>query len=671
MCGIVGYYRPKPIDDLKDLYKATSLICHRGPDDEGYAVFNVETGGQWTFSGPDSPADIRQALPQITNAPATTHHLALGFRRYSIVELSSKGHQPFWNKDKTVCLTLNGEIYNYVELREELEKMGCKFESRSDTEVLLAGHLLAGNDFLKRCNGPFAIVIYNKNKQKLFFARDRIGKNPLYYTISGGNLYWASEIKSILHLAGKSSFSINDQAVYDFVRYGWRDLDHQTFWSGIKSTPQACWTEIDLKAPLQNSIITDQAKQYWQIPTKRLTPKSISFADAKNQFQELLLDAVRIRSRADAKVAFSLSGGMDSSAIVGVAAAHLQAKMTTYTVKYPGHHMDEEPYARMLYKRYPGKLEYQVHLPKNDDFWKIADEYIWLQEEPFHSPNANVFQSYFHQARTDGFKAMIIGGGGDECLAGYLDYFVPFLYFLRRQHCFGSMIKNLFLRFDKFDLDHYQPLKKIGFLFRLLLDNKTAYAHNTVVTSFFHPSGNDVTNAFFRDNTLTNRTQQRSGAPREFNELMIGYMSNWLMNYFQRNSNRSHFGVPMEPRSPFLDYRLVDLSFTLPPQYLIHNGWTKYILRKASKDVLPYQVVWRRQKAGFPFNIKEWLKNSKPIVESQILSIQDNPYISTKKIRDEYDSLINKNPLFLWRCISLCLWWKRVVQGESLNIYNK
>lgn len=667
MCGIVGYFNNhKTRTDLSELYKAVRLIAHRGPDDEGYAAFNLETNTAQKFAGPDSPAVLKAQMPDIVQNPYFPHHLAFGFRRFSIVDLSEKGHQPFWSPDGSVCLIFNGEIYNYIELQKELQKQGYSFSTACDTEVLLVGYLAWGTEVLKYCNGPIAMVLYDRRSSKLLMARDRLGKAPLYYAVHQGTLYWASEIKSILSLAGHSAFSINEQAVYDYLNYGWRDLDNTTFWNGICTLPAACWTQIDLASPPSCDQIQAGLHRYWDFPRQRLHPRQIPFAQAVGQFRELFADAVRIRARADAKVAFSLSGGLDSSSIVAAAADIADAPFRTYSIKFPGQDCDEEPYARKVYQLYPEKIDYQTYTPANQDFWQVADDFIWLQEEPFHWPSAELFQAYFRHARRQDYKVILIGTGGDELLAGYNDYFFPLLIYWRQHGRFFPMAANLFLKeqlWPKYCVR--QRMKILCALLQKHLDDLRPY----IPVSFFNAGGRQAAAPYLQGPLSAESFQKnKQKAPADFQSLAIGYMSNWLMNYWLRNSNRAHFGVPIESRAPFLDYRLVDFVFKLPPEYIVHNGWTKYILRKSMARRLPPEVSWRRLKQGMPFNTVSWFTHAKPIVETLLKNTPANPYLDAGRLLNDYDRLLMQNPFFLWRGINFCLWWKRIIHLSPLEI---
>jgi asparagine synthase (glutamine-hydrolysing) len=665
MCGLTGYFnRSNVIQSADKLYTATSLIAHRGPDDEGYVLFNLDNKESLCLSGPDSYHPIKSRFPSITEGPFFPHHLAFGFRRLSIVDLTEKGHQPFWSNDKTLCLMFNGEVYNYVEIREELKKLGYSFISSCDTEVLLAGYQAWGMDILKRCNGPLAIALLDLNKQKLFLARDRIGKNPLYFAIHQQSLYWASEIKSILSITGRSAFKINEQTIYDYLNFGWRDLDNSTSWDGIYTLQAASWTSIDINKNPTYEQIHSNLTTYWEFPSNRLTSKDISFKAASQQFTSLFQDAVRIRGLADANVAYSLSGGLDSSSIVATAANVIEKPFRTYSIKFPNQAFDEEPYARKVHEMYPEKIDYQVYVPENKDFWERADELIWLLEEPFHHPDSEQFQAYLRNARSENYKVVIVGGGGDELLCGYRNYFFPSLIHLRNNKAFLSMASNLFLR--QYIWPRYCIRERIKILYALIRHHDD-YLQKYFSVSFFNHTGQEVALPYMKDQTIKNRIRDnRINCPKDFHPLTVGFMSNWLMNYWQRNVDRAHFGVSIESRRPFLDYRLIDLVFTLPPEYILKRGWTKYLLRKSLTHWLPREVAWRRKKQGMPFNTKVWFTYAKPIIESHLRSIKSNPYFDIDTFLRDYDELLDRNPNFLWRGVSFCLWWKRVIEQQSL-----
>lgn len=665
MCGIVGYFNPvKAFERLEQLDCATRLISHRGPDDEGFAVFNLSTNSRRQYVGPDSPDLLKQQYPCITRAAVFPHHLAFGFRRFSIVDLSERGHQPFWSEDRSLCLIFNGEIYNYLELQEELRKCGRTFRTNCDTEVLLAGYQEWGMEVLKKCNGPVAMVLYDSRQRRLFMARDRIGKAPLYYAVHQGTLCWASEIKAILSMTGQSAFAINEQAVYDYINFGWRDIENNTFWQGIHTLEAACWTSLEVDKPPTYERLHAALNRYWDFPRQRLSPKDIPFKEAVACFREIFTNAVKIRARADAKVAFSLSGGLDSSSIVSVAASSLPQSFRTYSIKFPGSEFDEEPLAQLVYERYSRKIDYQIHTPTKKDFWEQANDLIWQVEEPFHYPDIEQFQAYLRNARADSYKVVLVGGGGDELLMGYYDYFFPVIKYLGDHHRFLPMVTNLFLKSSIWP--KYCVRKRLSILQRAL-SNDGGWLRQYSPFSFFNRSGKEDGSVYLKQEQFSERIVSRKNfAPQYFDERVTGYLSHWLMNYWLRNADKTYFAVPVETRRPFLDYRLVDYVLALPPEYLLNYGWTKFILRKSMQGMMPRQIVWCRKKRGMPFDSAAWFRHAKSTVQGHLNSVADNPYINVPAVMNNYDRLIHQDPALLWRTISLGLWWKRVIEKKTL-----
>ena len=221
MCGIAGYYGPaKPDRGAQGLMQMLGAIAHRGPDDQGLLFVDSTSGALLDCATARSDPRIREQLPTSEAAHGFVHDLAFAHCRYSVVDLTPAGHQPMWDAAREACVSFNGEIYNYLELREELEKSGRRFRTRSDTEVILAGYLAWGTKVFNKMNGQWALALYDSRSRTLLLSRDRLGKVPLYYATHGGRLYWASEIKAILQACGSGAFATRGQAVHDFVVEG-------------------------------------------------------------------------------------------------------------------------------------------------------------------------------------------------------------------------------------------------------------------------------------------------------------------------------------------------------------------------------------------------------------------------------------------------------------------
>lgn len=643
MCGIAGYALPNSQIEGPDLIlRMTRLLARRGPDDEGITLIRPATSTSLDLATSSTATGVMncEALGRATQMP---HGIAFGHRRFTIVDLTPGGHQPFWPRNREVCVNFNGEIYNYIELREELVALGHKFWTDSDTEVLTEAYLEWGVECFKRFNGFWALSLYDARRRAVLLSRDRIGKAPLYVARTIRGLFWASEIKSVLAATG-SIFPLREQAVIDFALNGWRDVFHETFFQGIVTFPNAAYAWIEPDG-------TYEPQTFWTVPGRRMGERQLSAPDAVETFRELLSDSLRIRRRADVPVGFELSGGSDSSALVGLA-ARTGKPLAAFTVSFAGTPSDEEPFARAVAANYPNTIDYTVLPFREENFFDQADEFVWLMEEPFHAPNLLTHQGVWQAMARAGLRVSISGAAGDELLAGYVaDYHAPYLRTFLRTGRVRSFVRE-FAR-----LSETQEEAVSGRLlraYRLIPDRFRPGSP----ARFLRPSPDPL----IRPNGL----RSSLGPSSEINHRLIDLMGHWRMNYWMRSSNKASMGVPLELRLPFLDHRVVDFAFQLPLTYLIRDGWLKWVLRKATNDVLPASVVWRRQKRGFPFPWAPWFAASKDRFFSMVGAL-DCPYVDLRLLRDGYGTIAARNPLYLWRLISIALWWKRCVRGDRLS----
>lgn len=645
MCGISGYFLTATVETSPErILRMTRVIAHRGPDDEGITLISPTSSSAIDLTTSDTAKGVpsHQSVESIQKVP---HKIAFGHRRFSIVDVSPVGHQPFWSHNRQVCVIFNGEIYNYVELRAELKKIGYVFHTDSDTEVLVQAYIEWGVECFQRFNGFWAISLYDAQKRSVLLARDRIGKAPLYVARTAEGLFWSSEIKGIFAGTDSSAFGVSEQAVYEYVLYGWRDLFHKTFYEGITTFPNAAYAWIEPDGSYQT-------QKYWELPQRRLSESDISPEEAIEKFRYLLTEAVRLRLRADVPVGLELSGGMDSSALVGLA-TQTQTNIHAFTVSFPGTDADEEPFARKVVETYRHQIEYTVLQPPQDDLFKQADSYFWLMEEPFHSPNLLSNQSIWKTMAQQGIRVSLNGAAGDEVLAGYRsDYYLPYLRYLLGR---GQVLKftKEFFPFSEHRVEHL-GIDYLRTAYHLLPRSLRRFRNSTsIIPQPIDPFIKPL------------QTETLAGASEEMHQRLIDNMGDWRMNYWMRSGNKSSMGVPVEVRAPFLDYRVVDFSFTLPLGYLIRNGWLKWILRESVKHILPSEVVWRRLKLGFPFPHSEWTAASKEQFFLMVGTL-DCPYIDLPKLHLAYSELSRRDPLYLWRIMSLALWWKKCIQGEAL-----
>ena len=638
MCGIAGIVDLSGGSIEPGVLKAMADAIHyRGPDDEGYVFIDQGTGRFANYCGPASPSTIRDTLPAIEGAaPDAAWNIGMAHRRFSIIDLSPGGHQPLFAQDRSCCVVFNGEIYNYVELREALEKLGVKFRSTSDTEVLLESYRMWDTNCFSRFNGFWALAFYDFRKRRLILSRDRLGKKPLYWTRVGSRLYFASEIKSLLRVpAIWNSRKVNEEAVWHWCVDGRRDLENSTFFDGIHSLPAACWTVVDLNFP--NNIQT-----FWEVPRKRLRERDISIPEATRLVRETLDDAVRIRLRADVPLALELSGGLDSSTMLALAARHHSGPITTYTVKFPEPQWDEEPFARSVASQY--NTDYRVLRPGIDGFWGAITAFTELQEEPYHSPNMYTSQIIWSLMRTDGTKVALTGAAGDEMFAGYSRYYWKAQIENLMHGRLGQFVDNV-VRWS----EHQHSM--------------TAIAREMVGMLGLRSLVRRVKAAI---PALDNQSIRNLSMPRRqyYNAALTAWLREEIVNtqipYWLRSGEKNYMGMPFEARTPFLDYRVVEIATRMPITYLIRHGWHKWILRKAMEDSLPADVLWRRVKMGFPFPYERFFATYRDIIDL-ILKEAQNPYINFSR---------NERLRTDWNALSFVLWYEFFI-NDNKSLFRK
>jgi asparagine synthase (glutamine-hydrolysing) len=622
----------------------TACMAHRGPDDEGMALFLPEAGNAVSLATGATARGVEGCLRReaVANLP---HRVGFGHRRFSIIDLSAGAHQPFWSSDGQVCLTFNGEVYNYVEVRRELERRGRCFRTDSDTEVFTVAYQEWGVECFHRLNGFWAISLYDSARGEVLLARDRLGKAPLYHVRTPEGLFWASELKAI-RASDTVQVAVDDAAVLNYVRFGWRDVHDRTFYRGIESFPSASYAWIRPDG-------TFVPVRYWTLPEQRRSENDIPVDDAVEDFRNVLTDAVRIRMRSDVPVGIELSGGLDSSSILALAAQQ-QGGLRTFTVSFPGTPADEEPFARKVIERYADRIEPTIFEPPADEFFAEADRFIYLMDEPFHSPNLLTNHAIWQRMARSGIRVSLNGAGGDEVLAGYpFDYHAPYLRSLLR----GGRLGRFAREFTSFS-EHRPGGFGVDYLRRLYL--------------LLPIHGRQIRNPRTRvdparDPFRAPAVSPYEGPSWEIGQRLLDNVGTWRMNYWLRSGNQSMMGVPIEVRAPFLDYRVVEQAFSLPLSYLIRDGWLKWILRRTVEPFIPEDVVWRRQKMGFPFPLQAWLGESRDAFFSMVGTGSEIPYVDLRQLRSEFEYLRSRNPEHLWRLMSLTLWWRRCVEGQPLQ----
>lgn len=428
MCAIFGLI---PYGELQSGWLAamSRLLRHRGPDDEGFALFDGRVKVQLT-GGDDTPEAVFDCKSdyaprgRIEMASKDGLRLALGHRRLSILDLSPLGHQPM-TRDGRFWIVFNGEIFNYIELRDELRGLGVQFRTESDTEVLLAAYERWGTDCLARFNGMWAFAIYDRERGELFLARDRFGVKPLYYWRSPLGLAFSSEVKAFTALPGWSS-RLNRARGWDFLALGLSDHTDETLFANVHQ----------LRGGECLSLRLSDLPAAERLPVRRwyeLKPDpqaaGLSYAEAAKTVREKLLDAVRLRLRSDVPLGSCLSGGIDSSAIV-CCVNHLLPKSSfrsaqhTFTACSHDSAYDERHFAELVADATGAEADFIY--PQPEQLFELLERITWHQDEPFNSTSIYAQWALFTAAAGAGIKVMLDGQGGDEVFAGYHMFWNPY-----------------------------------------------------------------------------------------------------------------------------------------------------------------------------------------------------------------------------------------------------
>lgn len=547
MCGIAGVISISKNIDLSVVKNMTDTIAHRGPDGEG----------QYKFE-----------------------NFAFGHRRLAIVDLSEAGHQPMHYKDR-YTITYNGEVYNHPELREELEQQGYTFYSHTDTEVIMAAYDFWGKECLNKFNGMWAFVLYDKQTNKFFIARDRFGIKPLYYFQNDDKFIFASEIKAILaHPEVKPEANL--KYLEDYLENGPKEYIKETAFNNIYRFPFAHYIESS-PAELISKL---KPIRFWSLKPN-LKKEKFSKEKAKKlaeQYYSLLSDAVKIRLRADVKVGSALSGGLDSSSIVYLVNKHLKEAgkeelQETFSSVYLDKdvaYCDESYFIDRVIVQI--KVNSNTITAKQEDVVDFHKQVISAYESP---PESTCISGIivFKKVASTPVKVTLDGQGADEQLGGYFTYLPTYLLSLNLFDFYREFMKILRLPFSS----------KALFLSFLMVHYQMLFGKKVFKKTFM---------ALKKRNIHTN-----------VNELLASDFEKSLVNLLHYSDSAS-MCYSIESRAPFMDYRLVEFLAQIPACYKIHGGWTKYIARLAFDKKLPDEVCWRKDKVGWATPEEYWFSNT-------------------------------------------------------------
>ena len=607
------------------------VVTHRGPDGSGWKVFE-------SAAGP----------------------VALGHRRLSIIDLSDAALQPMAYADDRYWIVYNGEIYNYLELRNELQAAGHRFRTRSDTEVLLAAYANWGEAALDRLVGMFAFVLWDRQAQVAFAARDHFGVKPLYLFVAPAGLALASEIKQFIGLPGFSA-RLNIARIYDFLASGIMDHTDETLFADVRQFRGGECTRIDLQHWRPGEM--PPVRRWYQI----LKPGTLEIGDreAGAQFGSLLAQSVRLQLRSDVPVGTCLSGGLDSSSIVCLMARELEGadtedKVNCVSACYDVKSVDERLFMEAVVERTRSTPHWCY--PRFEDAFAVAERISWHQDEPYGSTSIFAQWSVFDTARRAGLKVMLDGQGADEQLAGYHGCFSYYFTDRIRRRRFATLLYAMLQRRAWHGVSFAEQLRT--FLIPLLPPKYARWLRRERQALVQHNwlDGEALRPHLGRSPFETAR--EGIGRPPIANLgdlcVVLTQSSNLAMLLHWEDRNSMAHGI--EARVPFLDHRLVEFSIGMGDRHKIVGGDTKRVLRSAMRGVLPELVRNRRDKLGFATPEEEWFRG--PLREAVLAGVEQTlacypGLLNPKGARAHADDMLTgRKPVdfSLWRVVNLGIW---------------
>ena len=619
MCGIAGFATEKALGGAAELKRMTDAIAHRGPDDEGFFEAATHDG---------------------------RFRIGLGHRRLAIIDLST-GHQPIGNEDGSVQIVFNGEIYNFQELRATLIARGHCFKTMSDTETIVHAYEEYGERCVEKFRGMFAFAIWDANKERLFLARDRFGKKPLFIYSRNGVFLFASEIKSLLQYPGVAA-EVNQQAVWDYLVYRYVPAPATLFKDIRKVAPgsYAVWEKGQF-----------HEVRYYLPPDREPVSNAPLLQDPVGAFREILEESVKIRMVSDVPFGAFLSGGIDSSAIVALMSRHSSLPVKTFSVGFSETQYSELGYARVIAQQFATE-----HHELTVSHTHLMDELPALtrfRDAPVSNPADIPVYLLAKEARRS-VKMVLTGEGGDEFLGGYnkhvferyvggyqmLPAFLrhgliePSVYALPyRFRSVKTAVRNLGLDDRKERL-----VRWFGALSRAERDELIA----------FRPEGEEV-----RDGTWFDTSKRNSALRR----ILYFDQTSWLPDNLLERGDRMTMAASLEARMPFMDHELAGFVSSLPDRYRIRGMQKKWILYEAMKSLLPKSIL-DRPKVGFRMPVNEWFRGG---MREYLFDLLTGPDSKTSgyyqrdalmRILNEHDQGRQNHENLLWALLNLEIWFR-------------
>ena len=614
MCGIAGYFGNKNLDS-NTIQKTLSILLRRGPDDQNYKKYEINE----------------------------SKNLYFFHTRLSIIDLDSRSNQPL--EDSLFSIIFNGELYNYLEIKKDLESKGIKFSTLSDTEVILKGYQIYGKDLFNIMEGMWALAIYDKKKKEIVISRDRFSEKPLYYYTTKDGLYFSSDVKAIKTLS-KDSFAFNNRRLLSGLICGYKSYykkPEETFFEKIKNLPGGHFAVID-------SLFNFSVKKYYSVNTKanlNLKKDEIIFNTKK-----LFFNAIRIRLRSDVPSAFCLSGGLDSSSLVSIAAKKFNFKINSFSLIDNNDKRYNEKKNIDLVVNDVDANHHEIILENKSNNLDYLTNLIEYKSAPLSTITSYLHSYLQKEISNKGFKVSFSGTAADEIFTGYYDHHLQYLHDVNNTKYFDSSLKN----FNKY----IKPMIRNKFF-----QNENLYIHNSnfrkhIFDNFYEFS--ELINQNLKDEFEFDFQEEKFcenlSLNRRLNEL---FHENTPIILNEEDSNSMYYSI--ENRSPFLDSKLIDFMNSVETRHLIKDGYSKNILREISKDYLIDTVRLDREKKGFNSSVQSIFDFEDRDFYETILNKNNKVYdfIDNSKLRKILQKDISKNHYskFLFSLINLNIFFEK------------
>lgn len=624
MCGIAGFINKNAEKAFEEQVKRmTDTIVHRGPDAEGQYVYK---------------------------------NVGLGHRRLSILDLSENGKQPMISYDDRYVIVFNGEIYNYVELKEELQESGGIFKNNTDTEVIIEAYRHWGKDCVTKFNGMWAFVLLDKQENVLFGSRDRMGVKPFYYLNREDIFAFASEPKAILeHCPEERQY--NPTAVYRFLKEVPEDIDNLTFYKNIYQLEPAHSFLYDLR---NNTI---EKWEYWSINADEIYEKRIKGKNPVKEFKILLEDAVKIRLRSDVEVGSSLSGGLDSSTLVGIMSKKFGRKVNTFSSVYEDEDCNEKEFIDKV-NQFADTKAHLVYPDNNESLLEDIKEIMYHHDGP--NGGASLYSGYSVYREANKYVTVLLDGqGADELLGGYLPCYSARLRDMLNSNRFKEKMKAV-KTIAIFNMEWPEKADLIPTdLLRKSMGKRAADEFQYKRTNEYEKH-RELFYEEFENKVDKNIPRCIGNVKGELNQKLYYQLRQISIPNLLHNADGNSMAFSLEVRLPFLDYRIIEFCMALDGSYKIKNQWTKWILRKSCKEYLPKEVANRKNKMGFPAPFGRWLKEHKQKEEMKqiIFSLGKRNIVKPEVIEEYYRQHMAgeiDRSFILYKFLSLELWLRSCV----------